>query len=259
MSRASRSFRAAAAVTLLLDLQPSCAGREAVIEAGAGASAGSIDRFLAERIRVMASETVFTLFALLNVAGYDEENNPQGMHAVRNRLRHDVLEAIPAELLARLRNFYQEHQAQATTHTYTVVAMATSGPPEFAPAKDWAEIAATPPFGELGALPGLLREFYGAVPVRTVYVGVRVEYERSVEEHSNVIRREVSRAMAFCRVKGTAELAGAGELKHAVLIPNLLDSYDRAFSFVLGETASCARDSRAPSPCNFAFQMQDCS
>src|SRR2546427_11544890 len=42
--------------------------------------------------------------------------------------------------------------------------------------------------------------------------------------------------MAFCRLRSTEELAGAGELKHAVVIPNLLDSYDRAFSFVLGET-----------------------
>src|SRR2546422_7983277 len=149
-----------AAGTLLLGVLPSCSRRPPLQGDWSGDSR-SIDRFLAERIRVTENETVFALFALLNVAGYDEENNPEGMHSVRRRLRHDVLEVVPGDLLARLRSFYQEHQARATTHTYTVVAMATSGFPEFTPAPDWAEIAGTPPFSELAALPGLLREFCG--------------------------------------------------------------------------------------------------
>ena len=38
-----------------------------------------------EYVRLQADERLFTLFAVLNAAGYDEENNEQGMAEVRRR------------------------------------------------------------------------------------------------------------------------------------------------------------------------------
>lgn len=40
-----------------------------------------------EYVQLQADERLFTLFAALNAAGYDEENNEQGMSDVRRQVR----------------------------------------------------------------------------------------------------------------------------------------------------------------------------
>src|ERR1700687_894608 len=86
---------------------------------------------IGKRLSVSTSRTVFTLFALLNVAGYDEEDNPQGMHAVRKRVRDRLARATPEQLRHRLQAYYRQHGKVATTDSYAAVALATSGPPGF--------------------------------------------------------------------------------------------------------------------------------
>lgn len=85
--------------------------------------ATGVDEFIAKRINVSEDKTVFVLFALLNVAGYDEENNERGMHPVRVRVRERVSETIPGPLRERLRAFYQQHQLGV--YAYGVVAKLT--------------------------------------------------------------------------------------------------------------------------------------
>jgi hypothetical protein len=191
---------------------------------------------IGKRLSVSENRTVFTLFALLNVAGYDEENNSQGMHAVRKRVRERLARVTPSPLRQRLQAYYRQHSKAATNHSYTAVALATSGPPGFTPTQSFAEITAESPYRELKGLPGLLREFHANVPADSLYEDVRGEYQAYAGRYLTAVRDEVLKVMNYCRVSNSNELAGGGELKHAVVIPNLLDSHHCAFSLVLDDT-----------------------
>lgn len=191
----------------------------------------SIDDFIAKRINVTADKTIFILFALLNAAGYDEENNKQGMHPVRVRVRDRVSKALPEPLRERLRSFYQQHPLGI--YAYGVVAKLTSGPPDFAFTSEWKGVENTPPFSQLKGLPGLLREFNRAAPVGEIYQDVRGEYLSYINDYRKSIASEVAKVISYCRVKSVNELAGGGETKYAFIIPNLLQSYENNFSFAL--------------------------
>ena len=193
--------------------------------------ATGIDEFIAKRINVSEDKTVFVLFALLNVAGYDEENNEQGMHPVRQRVRDRVSKAIPEPLRERLRSFYQQHQL--SIYAYGVVAKLTSGPPDFAFTKEWKDVESTQPFSQLKDLPEMLRDFHRAVPTDSIYQDVRGEYLSYISDYRKSIATEVTKVMSYCRVKSVNELAGGGETRYAFIIPNLLQSYENNFSFAL--------------------------
>jgi hypothetical protein len=190
-----------------------------------------IDEFIAKRINVSEDKTVFTLFALLNVAGYDEENNKQGMHPIRIRMRARLSDMTPELLRERLRSFYQRHPLNI--YVYGVVAKLTSGPPDFTFTKEWKDVENTQPFSQLKDLPELLREFHRVVPVDAIYQDVRGEYLSYINDYRKSIASEVAKVVSYCRVKSVNELTGGGEKKYAFIIPNLLQSYENNFSFAL--------------------------
>lgn len=193
----------------------------------------NLDEFVANRINVSESKTIFTVFAMLNVAGYDEENSKDGMHPVRVRVRERLSKTTPRQIKERLREFYRAHPLQSTNYTYAVVATLTSGAPNFSFTKEWKDIENTPPFGQLKDLPELLREFYRAVPIDALYEEVRPEYLSYINDYRKAINKEVAKVMSYCRVKDVKELKGGGETKYAFIVPNLLESYESATSFAL--------------------------
>ena len=188
----------------------------------------------AEHVQVAENATVFTLFALLNAAGYDVENRDT-MHPVRLSVRAELARRVDPDMKARIRAFYAKHREDASPWSFAVVAMATSGPPDFAPTEAWKEIAADPQFGSLAELHGLLRTFYARAGVPAIYETVRPDYANYAAAYEAAIHREVAAALAYCRMPGVAPGGlPAGERDDAIVIPNLLDSYEKAFSFVLG-------------------------
>jgi len=202
-----------------------------VSRAKSSSQTSGIDEFISKRINVSEDKTIFVLFALLNVAGYDEENNAQGMHPVRIRVRDRISKATPDPLKERLRSFYRQHPS--SIYAYGVVAKLTAGPPDFTFTREWKDVENTPPFSQLKDLPELLREFYRAVPVEAIYQDVRGEYLSYINDYRKSIAVEVSKVMSYSRVKSVNELAGGGETKYAFIIPNLLQSYENNFSFAL--------------------------
>lgn len=207
-----------------LVLLAACSGPDATIEPPASGP----------RIEVSENATVFTLFALLNAAGYDVENRG-AMHPVRVTVRAELDRRVDPALRERIRAFYARHREDASPWSYSVVAMATSGPPAFTGTQEWKEIAAEPRFGSLAELHGLLRDFYKAVDVPALYKTVEPEYAKYVSAYDAVIHREAAAALAYCRLKSvTPTSVPEGERVDPIVIPNLLESYEKAFSFVLG-------------------------
>jgi len=226
-------------ITIVLSLAVVSEGQQKANEAartGLRPDSASIEQFIAQRITVAESKNIFTVFAFLNLAGYDDENNKEGMHPVRKLVREQVAKLTPAPLQKRIRSFYKDHPVDSPYSAYAVVATATSGPPEFKFSPSWSEIANQAPFRDIQEMPSLLREFYAAIPIDKVYERVRNDYESAISAQRAAIVREVSRVMEYCRVGGVSELVGEGEVKKAVVIPNLLESYERATSFVWEDT-----------------------
>jgi hypothetical protein len=190
---------------------------------------------VSRQVAVSEDLTVFTLFALLNAAGYDLENRQQ-MHPLRRRIRTELARRLDPELKQRVREFYAAHQDNADPWAYSVVAKATAGPPTFAPSAEWEEIAKDNRFADLGDLHRLLPLFYSGADVAGLYDAVRPEYVAYIQAYETEIRRQVVAVLTYCRIRevGTLGAAPPGERSRAVVIPNLLDSYEHAFSFELG-------------------------
>jgi hypothetical protein len=204
---------------------------------GAQGLRGDLESQIKQRVKLSEDPTIFTLFALLNEAGYDYENREAGMHPVRARIRAEVDTLISPEFKARLRTFYTDHSAQANTWTYCVVAKASSGPPDFAPDSVWVkELAGNGEFNNMDKVHALLREFYRKLPIPRLYGEVRKEYKTYIEAYQKAVRTEVTAALAYARIQNVSELTGFGEVKVCVVIPNLLDSFERSSSFVLRDT-----------------------
>lgn len=197
----------------------------------------AMEKAIADRVEVREDSTIFTLFAMLNAAGYDEEHGQAGMDPVRLEVRNRLRDAVPADLLESIKPLYAASAATATPLTYTVVALTTSGPPRFAPGPIWIDdLSHRSPYRELAWLPGMLRQFQRRVPIDEVYGEVRQAYARAVDTRRASVRREVAAVLAYTRVKNASELSGGGEHARSVFIPNPLLSSDRAYSFTLGDT-----------------------
>jgi hypothetical protein len=189
---------------------------------------------LEREIRVSEDLTVFTLFALLNAAGYDDENREAGMHPVRLQVRQ-ALRQLEPQLQAEVRRFYDQHRDNAGPWSYLVVAKATSGPPAFSPASEWTqELAQDARLAPLADLHGLLPRFYVQADAPRLYDSVRPAYLQYIRAYKDAIFRETAAALEYCRVT-LADLTASGERRNPVVIPNLLDSYERASSFILDQ------------------------
>lgn len=71
--------------------------------------AGDLEKSVERNVEVAENKTIFTLFCLLNLGGYDEENNPDGMHPVR--VREQLAHKVSPELAKRIRDSYQQHSS----------------------------------------------------------------------------------------------------------------------------------------------------
>jgi len=199
---------------------------------------GDFEKSVERGVEVAENKTVFTVFCLLNLGGYDDENNPGGMHPVRVRVREQLVHKVPPELAKRIRDFYRQHtSADASTDAvrYTVVAMSTGGPPDFKFTAEWPDVSKDPSFAALADLPALLRELYTSASIEEIYLSVRPDYRKYIDDYRAEVVAQVAKVMAYCRVPAS-NASGGREATRSVVIPNLLESYTRAFGLVLGDT-----------------------
>lgn len=206
----------------------------AILGASLAQGDSNLQATLERKIVVTENKTIFTLFCLLNLGGYDEENNPAGMHPVRIQVRQQLARVVPPDVATRIHSFHQDHK-NAEPFNYSVVAMLTSGPPDFKFTAEWSDVRKDPSFGSLESLPPLLHDLYATSPIEKIYAQVRPDYQRYIGQYRVAIVTQVSKVMAYCRVSKLTDVS-SGEVQHADIIPNLLDSFDNAFSFVLSDT-----------------------
>jgi len=89
------------------------------------------------RIKSIASKDIFVLFSALNALGYDDENNKQGMHPVRLKIRKKLLKYDWNKKYPYLKNVFQKYHQGALLidilskpiKTYKVISKITSKTP----------------------------------------------------------------------------------------------------------------------------------
>lgn len=169
-------------------------------------------------VQLYADERLFTLFAALNAAGYDEENNEQGFSAVRQQVRDELAgRSLPS--LQRLRPYLAMcrfiHVSQCATWV-----LQRGAAPDFARAVDgWAiDAPALLFFGFDRALAA----FYQEAAIADLWQTQQPAYVAEIERYLALIEPAVAEVFAYLRLN---EPPTAG----VRVLPNLLDAYWRGY------------------------------
>lgn len=178
-----------------------------------------------EYVQLQADERLFTLFAALNAAGYDEENNERGMSEARQQMRAALAGEGRGEVTSPLRAYL------ALCRTIHVSQCATwilqRGPaPDFARAVDgWALNAPAFPF--LG-FDRALAAFYREAGIASLWQAQRPAYEAEIARYRDLATPAVAAVFAYLKI---SEPPTAG----VVVLPNLLDAYWRGYGPRVGD------------------------
>lgn len=172
-------------------------------------------------VTIVADERIFTLMAALNASGYDDENNEQGMHPVRQAVRA-ALAAKP--LSTRL---WLHTQLCRRLHESKCIEwiLQRGAPPTFARAVDgwWVDVPAFLFAGFATAL----QDFYGEADIATLWREYKPAYEAEAaryQEHLDPALQTVYRYL------GVAPAADA----YVVMAPDLLNAYWRGYGPQIG-------------------------
>ena len=209
--------------------------------AAGGSSSASADA--AGRVEVRHNAAVFTASVLLNLTGYDEEN-ADSFHPVRERVRRQMAEGVPAELLAELKGFRSSHPQHHTR--YVIFALSIEGPPSFAlreveamapaeggPGAGWQEVwhsEVSRLRGDLAGLELLLAKLWAVPAVPGAFREAEQEALESGRPRASAINRGIEAAIAYLQ-------ADPSHLQvRQVIIPNLLMSHRQAMGVPMGCT-----------------------
>lgn len=201
-----------AAAELLVRFEPVQAPRPAPVE---------------EYVQLQADERLFTLFAALNAAGYDEENNEQGMSDVRRQVRAALTQPggatspLPPTLRPYLALCRFIHVSQCATWVLQ------RGPaPDFARAVDgWAINA--PAFLFLG-FDRALAAFYRQADIASLWAAQRPAYEAEIARYRRLATPAVEDVFAYLRIT-------APPTAGVMVLPNLIDAYWRGYGPRVGD------------------------
>jgi hypothetical protein len=180
-----------------------------------------------EYVQLQADERLFNLFAALNAAGYDEENNEQGMSAVRRQVRAALAlpggetPPLPAALRPYLALCRTIHVSQCATWVLQ------RGPaPNFARAVDgWALDAPAFPF--LG-FDRALAAFYRQADIAGLWAAQQPAYDAEIARYRDLVTPAVAEVLAYLKI---TQPPTAG----VVVLPNLLDAYWRGYGPRVGD------------------------
>ncbi|MDQ7828273.1 MAG: Ig-like domain-containing protein [Armatimonadota bacterium] len=172
------------------------------------ARAGTGQARLRDRVEVRADERLFTLFAALNAAGYDEGLRESG--AVRQAVR-DRLGDLPLRVVEPVRRYREEHPLPLEAYVRSTLTL-----------------GAPPGFAEQRALRGLegwgrvLADFYKAAGVADLWKAQAEAHQQAAAALAGDGLALMGRTLDYLR-------AGDAPRERLVLVPNLLDAPGRGY------------------------------
>ena len=172
------------------------------------ARAGTGQARLRDRVEVRADERLFTLFAALNAAGYDEGLRESG--AVRLAVR-DRLGDLPLRVVEPVRRYREEHPLPL--EAYVRCTLTLGAPPGFAEQRA--------PRG-LEGWGRVLADFYKAAGVADLWKAQADPHQQAAAALADDGLALMGRTLDYLR-------AGDAPRERLVLVPNLLDAPGRGY------------------------------
>ena len=177
-------------------------------------------------ISVIADERLFTLFAALNVAGYDREINPDGMSETRLAVRAALADR-PLAILPVLR-LYRGMCQEVRISRCAMYVLHLGPAPDFARVvRGW--FVDAPEHDFLG-FDWALREFHREANITSLWQQHRPAYQRAVAAYAAVAAPLAEAALRYTRMPPI-------QARHLVVIPNLLDTGWVGYGPQIGDTA----------------------
>jgi len=164
---------------------------------------------------------IFTLFCLLNVCGYDEENNPQRMHPLRIEIRKHLKQTreIDPSTLNLIKKIHRSKLVQWVLHR--------NKPPSFKKKlKRW---YGSIPENEFVSFEDGLKKFYIKNKIGRLWMKYRSNYDLEIKKYKPKTEKMLLNLIKVLHLKRIP--------KRIILIPNLLDSYKRGTGKKIGQTA----------------------
>ncbi len=174
-------------------------------------------------VTLQSDERLFTLMAALNAAGYDDENNPKGMHPVRQAVRAR-LAAMNLPSVARLRLQFRVHQS-----LYVTWLLQRGNPPAFNRLATGWWVQTAPPLLFWG-LDSALRDLYREADIADLWQEFKPQYDAECARYQALATPAVEQLLAYLRVDDPPTA-------RVVVLPNLLDAYWRGYGPRIGDTS----------------------
>jgi TolA-binding protein len=191
---------------------------------------------------------VFTVMAALNAAGFDYETSGREMSRVRQLVRQET-EKIDPDLREKLRAFYGSHNLAANAAdqqiAYTSLALLLSGPPDFLMAAQETELPED--VKEVLGFEKLIKEFYQAANIESLWQIQEPAYEKEVDSYRTVAKDLITQTLDYFRIPPRVVLD-----RKIILIPDLLNAktivnvrnLDLVYYVVVGPTDEAAENHR---------------
>ena len=171
---------------------------------GGGASAHA--QTGAGNVTLVASESLFDVFAAINAAGYDTSLGSEPPSSLRLKVRDWCQRRNPAVLPAIAKFYHDQNVGDAAVNfgQYVSLALFLGPPPDFK--LTVAESDLPPDAAALKGLVPLLSQFYRQADLDLLWTRIQPEYDRRIAELSEPVRRSIAVTDAYLRFPSGAYL-----------------------------------------------------
>jgi len=167
----------------------------------------------AEQGQLDASQTLFTVMAAINAAGYDAAVSSPGNNPLRAAIRAELAKRnIPS--LAALKLFFEQHHRTNDTaelSQYISFALTAGGPPDFA--VKMRDVDIPPDVTGLLALSPLLAAFYKEAGIQELWTGAQPAIDRMIAPYHAPVSDAVLQINAYLRQQTTGVRGHIGRVK----------------------------------------------
>lgn len=176
-----------------------------------------------DRVVVVFDERIFTLFAAMNAAGFDDEFEGIPMHPIRQEVR-----LLLADRSLRSRDRLKSAFSRVNDYHWVNWALSRGSAPAFARAEPkWWVTTNAAPFYEFD---DVLADFYHEADIPAIQRQVGADYQAQVDYLQPLAEQSLDHITGYLR-------DDAVPFKQLVVIPNLLDRYYSGYGPQIGERA----------------------
>lgn len=161
--------------------------------------AGGQNRSGAEWNQLDGSQTLFTVLAAINSAGYDAEVNSPTNHQLRAKVREYVASRNPGSL-GGLKKFFHSHRMEnpsAELSQYISWALSVDGPPSFQPRFNVNQMP--PDTVALQGLSALMAEFHKEAGMDDAWKQAQSAYDEEIKRYQGPVIKTIFDANAYLR------------------------------------------------------------